>query len=109
MLPAKEIQKGPKRSCSLPPISSDAANITAANVKTVEVCARLQPNSFSSGATKTLQAYSVPSARFIERPPARRHQRLIWARSPRAWAAEARDRTRDSPGREVAVMGSLWK
>src|SRR5580658_9761636 len=76
-LPAKEIQKGPKRSCNLPARGSVAANITTARVKTVEVWARLQPNSCSSGATKTLQPYSVPKARVIKVPPNRRHQGLI--------------------------------
>lgn len=30
-----------------------------------------------SGAMKTLHPYRVPSAMFIDSPPARRHQRLI--------------------------------
>ena len=47
-------------------------------VNAIEVSDRFQPNcASSSGATKTLHAYSEPSARFIERPPAIRHHRSI--------------------------------
>ena len=43
----------------------------------LDVSARFQPNSFSRGATKTLQAYSEPRARFIKSPPTTRHHRLM--------------------------------
>jgi hypothetical protein len=42
-----------------------------------EVWVRFQPNSFSRGATKTLHAYSDPSARFIETPPTTTRHRFI--------------------------------
>ena len=45
-------------------------------VNTIEVSARFHPNSFSSGATKTLHAYRVPRAMFIIKPPNTRHQRF---------------------------------
>src|SRR2546422_9959537 len=53
------------------------ANVTIAIVNTHEVCARFQPNSFSSGSTNTLQAYNDPSARFIDIPPMTTRQRFI--------------------------------
>src|SRR4051812_33244781 len=68
---------GPKRSWMPPPMTKLSAKKVEAIVKTMEVSARPQPNRASSGATKMLQAYSVPSATFIERPPASRHHRLI--------------------------------
>ena len=46
-------------------------------VNTIDVSARFQWNSFSSGATKTLHAYNDPKARFIDMPPTTRHQRLM--------------------------------
>ena len=48
---------------------NEDANITTAIVNTADVCARFQPNSASSGATKTLHAYSVPSASVISSAP----------------------------------------
>src|SRR5438093_13314252 len=53
------------------------ANVTMAIVKTQEVWARVQPNSFSRGSTKTLQAYKEPSARFIDIPPITTRQRFM--------------------------------
>src|SRR6266705_4972588 len=53
------------------------ANVTMAIVKTHEVWARVQPNSFSRGSTKTLQAYKEPSARFIDIPPITTRQRFM--------------------------------
>src|SRR5467141_3782704 len=46
-------------------------------VYTQEVWARVQPNSFSSGRTNTLQAYREPNARFIETPPTTGSHRFI--------------------------------
>ncbi len=46
-----------------------AAKQTMAMVYTQDVCALFHPNSFSSGSTNTLQAYSEPSARLSEMPP----------------------------------------
>ena len=60
-----------------PATTKVSANTTTAMVKTMEVSARFHPNCFSSGATKTLQAYRVPRARFINNPPTTRHQRLM--------------------------------
>ena len=62
-----------------------SAKTTTAMVNTIEVSARFHLNSFSNGATNTLQAYSEPSARFMETPPTTRHQRLI----PRVPASDA--------------------
>src|SRR5436190_4964918 len=53
-----------------------AKTITAI-VNTIDVSACFHPKRLSSGATNTLHPYSVPSARFIDSPPATRHQRLI--------------------------------
>src|SRR5882724_2489850 len=55
-----------------------SANMIAAMVNTIDVSARFHPNLDSSGATNTLHPYSVPSARFIDRPPTTRHQRLMF-------------------------------
>src|ERR1035437_11148734 len=77
MPPVSETQNGPNLSCSRPAATNVSANTTTAMVNTLEVSARFQPNSFSSGATNTLQAYSEPSARFMESPPTTRHQRLM--------------------------------
>src|SRR6266849_6012389 len=76
--PVRETQKGPNLSCSRPATIKESAKTTTAMVNTLEVSTRFQPNSFSNGATNTLQAYSVPRARFIDSPPTTRHQRLIW-------------------------------
>src|SRR5271157_3996421 len=54
-------------------------------VNTIEVSARFHLNSFSNGATNTLQAYSEPSAKFMDTPPTTRHQRLM----PRVPASDA--------------------
>ena len=51
-----ETQNGPNRSCNRPATMNASANTTIAIVKVHEVCYRFQPNCFSSGATKTLQA-----------------------------------------------------
>ncbi len=53
-----------------------SAKTTTAMMNTLEVSARFQWNSFSSGATNTLQAYSEPSARFMDTPPTTCHQRF---------------------------------
>src|ERR1035437_7594815 len=77
MPPVRETQNGPNLSCSRPATTNVSANTTTAMVNTLEVSALFQPNSFSSGATNTLQAYSVPRARFMDIPPTTRHQRLM--------------------------------
>ena len=51
-------------------------NTKTAMVKTHDVCVRVHPNSFSSGSTKMLHAYSAPSGRFMSSAPATRHHRL---------------------------------
>ncbi len=56
MQPVSETLKGPSLSCSLPAMMKLSAKTTTAQVKTRDVSARFQPNSFSRGATKTLQA-----------------------------------------------------
>ncbi|OFW04245.1 MAG: hypothetical protein A3I61_09690 [Acidobacteria bacterium RIFCSPLOWO2_02_FULL_68_18] len=48
--------RGPRRSCSRPATMNDAAKVTIAIVKVHDVCARVQPNSCSSGSTNTLHA-----------------------------------------------------
>ena len=45
-------------------------------VVTQDVCARVQPNSFSSGSMNALIAYSVPSVMFNITPPTTGSQRL---------------------------------
>src|SRR5208283_3916821 len=77
MAPIREILKGPSLSCSRPATMNVSAKTTTAIMNTLEVSARFQWNSFSNGATKTLQAYSEPSARFMDTPPTTRHQRLM--------------------------------
>src|SRR5208282_5992789 len=76
--PMIEILKGPNLSCNRPATMNVSANTTTAMMNTLEVSARFQWNSFSSGATNTLQAYSEPSARFMETPPTTCHQRFKW-------------------------------
>src|SRR5208282_1479743 len=83
--PTRETLKGPSLSCSRPATMNVSAKTTTAIMNTLEVSARFQWNSFSNGATKTLQAYSEPSARFMDTPPTTRHQRLI----PRAPVSDA--------------------
>ena len=78
-----------------------------ANVKTEEVCARFHPNSFSSGVTNMLHAYSVPSASVINTPPTNRHQRLIEAASPLRLTGSDMERPETSPGVGVNVINSL--
>ena len=56
---------------------NERAKQTMAIVNTQEVCARVHPNSLSSGSTKTLQAYRDPSARFIRTPPMTGSHRLV--------------------------------
>src|SRR6185436_970538 len=68
---------GPLRSCSRPAAMKVAAKHTTAIVYTHDVSVRVQPNSFSRGKTKTLQAYSEPSARFIKMPPTTGSHRLV--------------------------------
>src|SRR5260370_22768395 len=75
--PVTETQKGPNLSCSRPAKMNEIANTITAHPNTEEVAARFHPNSFSSGATNTLHAYSEPSSRFMESPPPTRHHRLI--------------------------------
>src|SRR5579864_74464 len=77
MPPVSEQNSGPNLSWMRPATTKLRANTTTAIVNTMEVSARFQPNCFSSGATKTLQAYRVPSAKFMETPPNTRHHRLI--------------------------------
>src|SRR5208282_1781112 len=77
MAPMMEILKGPSLSCSRPATMNVSAKTTTAMVNTIEVSARFHLNSFSNGATNTLQAYSEPSARFMDTPPTTRHQRLM--------------------------------
>src|SRR5918994_1290266 len=60
-----------------PASTNAAAKTTMAMVNTHEVCARVQPNSFSSGSTNTLQAYSEPRARFMHTPPITGSHRFI--------------------------------
>src|SRR5438034_1039400 len=60
-----------------PASTNEAAKDTTATVKTHDVCARVQPNSFSSGSTNTLQAYSDPSARFMDTPPTTGSHRFV--------------------------------
>ena len=69
--------RGPFTSCNRPATMNESAKQTMAIVKTHEVSARVHPNSFSSGSTKTLQAYNDPSARFIRMPPTTGSQRFI--------------------------------
>src|SRR5437762_8320683 len=75
--PASEHGSGPNLSCILPATTKLRANTITAIVNTIDVSARFHPNRASSGATKTLHAYSVPRARFIDNPPTTRHQRPI--------------------------------
>src|SRR6185295_14619744 len=70
---------GPFLSWIRPAMMNDSANTTTAIVYVRDVWARFQPNSLSSGATKTLHAYSDPSARFINTPPATTRHRFIYA------------------------------
>src|SRR5207237_88215 len=77
--PSKAAGRGPRLSCSRPPATKVAAKVTTAIVNTHDVCARFQPNSFSSGSTNTLHAYSDPSARFIKTPPTTTRHRFISA------------------------------
>ncbi len=56
MHPVSDTAKGPILSCKRPAMMKEIANTTTAHVNTWEVSARFQPNSFSRGATKTLQA-----------------------------------------------------
>ena len=56
MQPVRDMGKGPILSCSRPAMMNAMANTKTAHAKTLEVSARFQPNSFSRGATKTLQA-----------------------------------------------------
>ncbi len=51
-----EMLKGPSLSCRRPARMKAMAKTTTAHVNTSDVSARFQPNSFSRGATKTLQA-----------------------------------------------------
>src|SRR5260221_425522 len=69
MLPSRAQIRGPFLSWSRPAAMNVKAKQTTAIVKVCDVCVRVQPNSFSSGATNTLQAYSDPSARWAA-PPA---------------------------------------
>src|SRR6266496_3552862 len=75
--PTMEIHKGPNLSCRRPATINDRAKVVTATVNVVEVWERVQWNSFSSGATNTLQPYKVPRAMFMDSPPMTRHQRLI--------------------------------
>jgi hypothetical protein len=77
MQPVIETLKGPSLSWRRPAMMKERAKTTTAQVNTWDVSARFQPNSFSRGATKTLQAYSEPRARFIKTPPTTRHHRLM--------------------------------
>src|SRR3972149_1971608 len=78
MDPMTEILKGPSLSWRRPAITKDIPNTNTAMVKIHEVSARVQPNSFSRGAMKILQAYSDPNERFINNAPTTRHHRLIY-------------------------------
>src|SRR3972149_6115004 len=78
MDPMTEILKGPSLSWRRPAITKDIPNTNTAMVKIHEVSARVQPNSFSRGAMKILQAYSDPNERFINTAPPPRHHRLIY-------------------------------
>src|SRR6059036_904256 len=77
MPPRKAQIFGPLRSCRRPAAMKASAKQTMAIVYTHDVSARVQPNSFSSGSTNTLQAYSDPSARFIDTPPATGSHRFV--------------------------------
>ena len=68
---------GPFRSWIRPATINVAAKHRTAIVYTHDVSVRDQPNSFSSGRTKTLQAYNDPSARFIRIPPNTGSHRLV--------------------------------
>src|SRR5687767_4747430 len=59
-----------------PARTKESAKNTIAIVYTHDVSARRQPNSCSSGSTKTLQAYNEPRARFISTPPKTGSHRL---------------------------------
>src|SRR5262245_43913677 len=72
---------------------NDAANVTIAIVKVQDVCARVQPNSRSSGSTKTLHAYSVPSARFMQTPPTTGSHRFMGS----LLRVKEQDDSRDEP------------
>src|SRR5512140_1301675 len=80
--PTSEILKGPSLSWRRPAKMNESAKTMTAHPKTLDVSARFQPNSFSSGATNTLHAYREPSARFISNPPTTRHHRLIVSSFP---------------------------
>src|SRR5918993_5779803 len=69
--------RGPRLSWIRPPRMNDAANVTTAIVNVHDVCARVHPNSCSSGSTNTLHAYRVPSARFMHTPPTTGSQRFM--------------------------------
>ncbi len=56
MPPIAAQMRGPLRSWIRPATMNDSAKQTIAIVKTQDVCARVQPNSFSRGSTNTLQA-----------------------------------------------------
>src|SRR5436189_236749 len=60
-----------------PPSMNVLAKTTTAMVYTHDVWLRVHPNSFSSGSTNTLHAYSEPSARFIETPPTTTRHRFM--------------------------------
>src|SRR5712692_8170811 len=74
--PTTETLNGPSSSWRRPAITKEIPNTNTAIVKIHEVSARFQPNSFSKGAMKMLQAYSEPRQRFMHRAPTTRHQRL---------------------------------
>src|ERR1039458_7458844 len=77
--PVRDIQKGPNLSWRRPATMNVRANTTTAmvkvHVKSGSLC-MLNSRSLLSSGTNKLQAYSVPKARFIERPPTTRHQRF---------------------------------
>src|SRR5438309_9473096 len=77
MLPRRAQIRGPFLSWRRPAAMNVRAKHTTAIVKVCDVCVRVQPNSFSSGATNTLQAYSVPSARFMRTPRITGCQRFV--------------------------------
>src|SRR5438067_54733 len=72
-LPIAAGMRGPLTSCNRPANTNETAKQTIAIVKTHDVCARVHPNSLSSGRTNTLQAYNDPRPRFISTPPTTGH------------------------------------
>src|SRR6266850_5351961 len=79
-----------------PAMTYQVASITRPIVATHEVCARVQPKSFSSGSMNALMAYKVPNAMFIITPPTTGSQRLGTVRDTRRVYTQTKTVTRRS-------------